>query len=262
MAWLLVCSVALAASALTLFSGFGLGTLLLPAFAVFFPIETAVAATAIVHLANNLFKLALVGRHADRSVVLHFGLPALLGAAGGAWILGTLASSAPLLRYRAFTRELEVHPVNLVIASLILVFAIWELRSDEGGPTFSPTWIPAGGLLSGFFGGLSGHQGAMRSAFLLQSGLSRDAFIGTGVTCAVLVDLARLGIYGRSWIRHPDPAGLVGDAGGLVIAATLSAFVGAFLGARMMKKVTLVAVRRLVGAMLILLAVALGSGWI
>ena len=48
--------VAFGVSLLTLFSGFGLGTLLLPAFAVFFPIEVAVASTAIVHAANNLFK--------------------------------------------------------------------------------------------------------------------------------------------------------------------------------------------------------------
>jgi uncharacterized membrane protein YfcA len=39
MSYLVVCAVALLASALTFFSGFGLGTLLLPAFALFFPIE-------------------------------------------------------------------------------------------------------------------------------------------------------------------------------------------------------------------------------
>jgi len=37
----------------------------MPAFALFFPIEVAVAATAIVHLANNIFKGGLVGKKAD-----------------------------------------------------------------------------------------------------------------------------------------------------------------------------------------------------
>jgi hypothetical protein len=63
--YLVVCSVALLASGLTFFSGFGLGTLLLPAFALFFPVEQAVALTAVVHFLNGLFKLGLVGRHAD-----------------------------------------------------------------------------------------------------------------------------------------------------------------------------------------------------
>jgi len=40
-----------------LLSGFGLGTLLLPVFALFFPLPVAIAATALVHLANNFFKL-------------------------------------------------------------------------------------------------------------------------------------------------------------------------------------------------------------
>ena len=76
MSFLIICSVALLASALTFFSGFGLGTLLLPAFALFVPIEQAVGLAAVVHFFNGLFKLALVGRFADRRVLLRFGLPA------------------------------------------------------------------------------------------------------------------------------------------------------------------------------------------
>ena len=57
MDYVIISIVALLVSGLTFFSGFGLGTLLMPAFALFFPIEVAVAATAIVHLANNIFKL-------------------------------------------------------------------------------------------------------------------------------------------------------------------------------------------------------------
>ena len=53
----IVCSlVALLASGLTFFSGFGLGTLLTPVFALFFPIEIAITITSIVHFLNNLFK--------------------------------------------------------------------------------------------------------------------------------------------------------------------------------------------------------------
>jgi uncharacterized membrane protein YfcA len=59
--YLLVFAMAFLASGLTFFSGFGLGTLLLPAFALFFPIEQAVALTAVVHFLNGLFKLGLVG---------------------------------------------------------------------------------------------------------------------------------------------------------------------------------------------------------
>jgi hypothetical protein len=46
-----------------------------------------------------------------------------------------------------------------------------------------------GGILSGFFGGLSGIQGAIRSAFLVKSGLKKEAYIATGVVIACFVDI-------------------------------------------------------------------------
>ena len=87
MEYLIVCTVALLASGLTFFSGFGLGTILMPVLALFFPVTIAIAATAIVHFANNLFKLALVGRSANRDVLIRFGVPAVVAALIGAWLL-------------------------------------------------------------------------------------------------------------------------------------------------------------------------------
>lgn len=87
-------------AAVTLFSCFGLGTVLMPVFALFFPIEVAIAATAVVHLANNLFKIALVGRLAKRDVVLRFGIPAVIAAFAGAALLAFLAPAAPLATYK------------------------------------------------------------------------------------------------------------------------------------------------------------------
>jgi hypothetical protein len=256
-----VCAVALVASALTLFSGFGLGTLLLPAFALVFPVDVAVAATAVVHLLNNLFKLALLGRHARPRVVLALGLPAIPAAAAGAWVLGLLAAGPELGRYAIFGREFVVTSIKLVIALAVAVFAALELSPVTGRRAFAPRWLPLGGLLMGFFGGLSGHQGALRSAFLLRCDLSKPAFIATGVACAVLVDLVRLGVYGRS-ILPP----LLHAAGGrelsLVAAASAAALAGAWVGARWLGHVTLEFVQRLVGTLLLLLAAALAAGLI
>lgn len=62
--------------------------------------------------------------------------------------------------------------------------------------SFSQKFIPLGGLLSGFFGGVSGNQGVLRSAFLIKSGLNKEEFIGTSVVSSVLVDVVRLTVYG------------------------------------------------------------------
>ena len=71
-------------SLLTLFSGFGLGTLLMPVFALFFPVEVAVASTAVVHAANNLFKVGLLARRAPLDVIVRFGAPAIVASFFGA----------------------------------------------------------------------------------------------------------------------------------------------------------------------------------
>lgn len=251
---------ALLVAGLTLFSGFGLGSLLLPVFALFFPLEVAVGATAVVHLANNLFKLALVGRHANWPVALRFGLPAVPAAFVGAFLLGYVSDLAPITEYALGSRSFSVTWIGILMGVLIAAFAVLDLVPFFDRLRIDAKYLPLGGLLSGLFGGISGHQGALRSAFLIQAGLSKEAFIGTGVVCAVAVDLARLSIYGVFALRDNLGALAEGSALSLLITAIVAAFVGSFVGARLMHKVTLNTVRRLVGALLLVLGAAIAAG--
>ncbi|MFQ5916172.1 MAG: TSUP family transporter [Nitrospinota bacterium] len=262
MSYFVICLVALVVSTLTLFSGFGLGTLLMPAFAIFFDVELAIAATAVVHLANNLFKASLIGSRADFNIVARFAVPAFLGAAVGAWLLGEIAGLPTLYRYHLGAREFELTVIKLVVAVLIAAFAILEITPRFKDGAFERKYVPLGGLLSGFFGGLSGHQGALRSAFLIRAGLEKEAFIGSVVACAVVVDISRLTVYGATFFpRHFSTLAAEGGMG-LLLAGSLAAFAGSFIGVRLLKKVTMRNVRNIVAAMLWLLAIALGTGWI
>ena len=258
--YLLICLVALLVAALTLFSGFGLGTLLLPAFALFFPVEIAVAATAIVHLANNLFKLGLVARYANWRVVLLFGVPAAVAAVGGALLLEKLADRAPLAEYELAEEVHRITLIKLIIGLLMIAFACLELAPSFEKLEFGPRLVALGGALSGFFGGLSGHQGALRAAFLVRLGLTKEAFLGTTAVCAVIVDVSRLLVYGVTFLGSELAMLRSGDGFGLVIAGALAAFVGSFVGLKLVKKVTMRTIQVLVGVMLFLLGIALASG--
>jgi hypothetical protein len=231
----------------------------MPAFALFLPVPVAIAATAVVHLANNLFKLVLVGRKADRSVVARFALPAAAAAIVGAMLLGLLADVPPFLRYSLGGEMRLVTPVKLTVALLMVVFALFELLPGLRELSFGRRYLLPGGLLSGFFGGLSGHQGALRSAFLVKADLGPEAFIGTSVVAAVLVDVARLAVYGVQF-RGAGVSVLGGDVGRLVLTGTLAAFIGSFIGARLVHRVTLPALQLLVGVLLLIVAAGLGSG--
>src|SRR5687768_10635010 len=91
--------VAFLVAILTFFSGFGLGTILTPVFMIFFPVDLAIALTGVVHFFNNIFKLFLVGRKANIQVVLRFGIPAVIAAFAGAWLLLQITDARPLFAY-------------------------------------------------------------------------------------------------------------------------------------------------------------------
>lgn len=255
----LVALVAFVASGLTLFSGFGLGTILMPVFALLMPVEVAIGATAVVHLANNLFKFGLVGRQADTAVVLKFAIPAAVAAIIGALLLVRLSDFPAIATWNAFGFERQIEPLPLVIGVLIAIFAVLELFPAFARLSFPRGLLPVGGVISGFFGGLSGNQGAFRSAFLIKSGLSKEAFVATGVASAVIVDLTRLGIYGLSHFTR-NFARLTPDVWTVVAVATICAFLGAFAGSRILKKVTLRWVQIVVAITMIALGAGLASG--
>lgn len=256
---LVICVASLIASGLTLFSGFGLGTILTPVFVLFFPVATAVAMTAVVHLANNLFKLGLVGRDANWAVVKRFGLPAALAAVVGAALLSSVSTMAPWFAYELMGTIHEITPVKASIGVVIVVFALLELSPAFARLAFPSRWLAVGGLVSGFFGGLSGNQGALRSAFLVKAGLSKEAYVGTNAVCAVIVDTLRLAVYAAmlhaTWAERID-----GRAAYTVVAAMLAAFLGAFFGKRMLTAVTHRFVELTVATAMVLVGAGLALG--
>jgi uncharacterized protein len=252
---IVICMVAFLTAILTFFSGFGLGTILMPVFAIFFPIEIAIALTGVVHFSNNLFKISLVGKKTDKEVLLKFGIPAILSSFAGAWLLLRITKIPYLLEYQLWDKNIEVTPVKLIIAILLIIFSLLEILPSVQKVQFSRNKLAIGGILSGFFGGLTGIQGAIRSAFLIKSGLSKEAYIATGVIIASLVDFTRLSVYASRFKEANLHEHLI-----LIILATLAAIIGAFIGNKLLKKVTLKFVQLLVAIMLILIALALGAG--
>jgi len=233
---------------MTFFSGFGLGTIMLPVFSIFFPLPVAIGATAIVHLANNLFKISLIFKNIDYKTLFGFGIPAFICSMLGAFLLGELSGSMPIGHYFMFGRRFEITELKLIIGGLMIFFAFFDLIPRLSKLTFSKKWIVLGGVLSGFFGGLSGHQGAFRSAFLTKVGLTKEQFISTSGAIAVIIDLSRIFVYYKTL----DFVALSNEKT-IIIVAMLSAFTGTFLGTKVLHKTTLKGIQIVVGVFLIVL---------
>lgn len=253
--YLVISLVAFGASLLTLFSGFGLGTLLLPAFLLFFPLEIAIALTAIVHLANNLFKLALFYPFINSHILKRFGIPSVLAAFIGAWCLSLLSNVPHLGAISLLGKTFLLSPLKMLIGCLVMAFALIDLVPKWANTTFPAKYLPLGGAISGFFGGISGHQGMLRTAFLVKSNLEKETFIGTGVSVACLVDVTRLSMYAQ----HLTTASL-SLHWELLCVAVLSAFAGAYWGSKWLQKVMLTWLQRIVGISLVLFGALMTLG--
>lgn len=253
MEFLVIGLAALIGSGLTLFSGFGLGTILVPVFALFFPLDMAILLTAIVHFLNNSFKFILLGKNANWQVIIRFGLPAIVFAYLGAEVLKRVEHLPEITHYSIQQHNFEITWVKVIIGLLLIVFAIIEMVSSKW--QVDRKYLPFGGILSGFFGGLSGHQGALRSVFLLRSGLSKEGFIATGVVIACLVDIARLTNYIPEIIKKGNEINY-----SLLIFTTLTAFTGVWLGNKLVKKVTIRFLQILVSVLLIVFGISMMTG--
>jgi len=254
-AYFFICLTSLIGSGLTFFSGFGLGTILLPVFALFFPLETAVALTAIVHFLNNIFKLFLVAKNVDKNVLIRFGLPSVLAALIGAMLLMKLSVLPPMYSYTLNAHVFAISLVKIIMAFIIIFFCLFDILPALSKLEFSSKYLPIGGVLSGFFGGLSGNQGALRSAFLMRSGLSKESFIATGVVIACMIDMTRLSVYAGHFLKTTQTINYP-----LMISATLCAFLGAFIGNKLIKKVTIQSFKYMVATALIVFALLMASG--
>lgn len=232
------------ASFLSFFSGFGLGTILMPVIAIFFPLEIAIALTAIVHLLHNVLKTGFLWRAIDWKVAIRFGLVALIASIPGALLLKELSGVAPISEYTFLGIKGAFSILHICIGFLLILFATLEAFPLK---TFRFKNLVIGGVVSGFFGGLSGNQGAFRSLFLINTNLNKNVFIGTNACIAVFVDIVRLVVYSLSFhhlLTHSNVT--------LLSIATIASIAGVVLGAFLLEKVTIGIIQKMIVILLYL----------
>ena len=251
----IVSIVSFTAAILTFFSGFGLGTILTPVMMIFFPTEVAIAFTGLVHFSNNIFKFFLVGKNIDKKVLIRFGLPSVIAALIGSYLLVLIDENIVIFSYHFFDKKINVVLVKFLISILLITFAIIDLIPQIKNLNFDKKYLPVGGFLSGFFGGLSGNQGALRSAFLVKHGLEKSVFVATTVAVSSLVDITRLGIYSTNFLNLN-----YSDFYQLGFFSVVSAVAGSFIGNNLLKKVTIEQIKKIVALLLVLLGMSLLIG--
>jgi uncharacterized membrane protein YfcA len=204
--------VAIASGATATVVGFGIGSLMTPLLAARFGTATAVALVMLPHAAATAVRCWRLRAHVDRSVLVRYGLLSAAGALAGALNYTRLGPGT-------LTRWLGV---------LLLLTAAAQLTG------WASRWQPRGGLvalfglLSGFFGGIAGNKGGLRSAALTAFSLPPLGLVSTATATGLVVDAARAPVY----VWHAGPVLLTLWAP--IVIATAGVLIGTVAGERLL----------------------------
>lgn len=232
---LLIGAVAVVAGAIASVSGFGIGSLLTPTFALQLDPRLAVAAVSIPHLAGTAIRFWMLRRHTDAGVLVRFGSMSALGSLTGA-VAGAFVRPAAL---------------RLLLGVLLVFVAGGELAGWTKRMRFDGRWAWLAGAVSGVFGGLVGNQGGLRAAAMLGFHLPKASFVATATAIALVVDGARMPVY--AWT---DGARIAAVAP-LIALATSGVVVGTLAGHRVLAAVPERLFRVVVALLLLALGIAL-----
>jgi uncharacterized membrane protein YfcA len=144
-----------------------------------FGMSTAVAAVTVPHAMATAFRCWRLRAGIDLPVLTRFGVLSAAGALAGALVYTRLGPTT----------------LTRILGGLLVLTSVAHLTGR------TTRWRPRGplvavfGLMSGFFGGVAGNQGGLRSAALLAFQLPPTRYVATATATGLLVDMARTPVY-------------------------------------------------------------------
>jgi len=226
--------VTLLASCIGTLSGFGLSTIMLPILLLFLPFTQVILLVSIIHWFHSGWNTLLFREGISWHLFAYFGIPGIVTSTFGARLVG--GEPEHLLPFLG---------VFLIGYSFLLIFV----------PKFQLPYTRLialmGGSLSGFFAGIFGMRGAVRSMFLSAFNLPKIVYLGTTGVIAFFVDSTRLFVYVLEGINI-DPSLWWG-----LLLFVPASFVGSYIGRYLVYKISIQYFRKFVALFLLLVGLRL-----
>lgn len=214
--YLVLIPVTLGTSLVTLFTGFGVGTIMMPVMAIFFDVKVAIFLAAIVHFFNNISRLVLYRAEIKWEIIKRFGVVSIVGA-----FIGSFAQI-----------YLDGSWLKVGVGIFLISYSFLTLVPTKIKIKLSANVDFIGGFLSGLIGGLIGNQGAIRSIYLLNYGLEKKELIVSSAFIAVIIDSTRIPVYAFSNYQYIQENSM------LLVSIIASAILGTMLGNKLLPKVS------------------------
>jgi len=173
------------ASGIGTITGFGTSTILIPILLLYLPLPETLLVVGIIHFSGDIWKMILFRKGFDWKLILAFGLTGIVASYLGAQIVFS-TSAETLLR---------------VLGAFMLTYTVFLVfKPGFKIPKRNFTAIMGGGL-SGFFAGIFGVGGAIRTLFLSAFDLPKAVFVATTGAIAFLIDFTRITTYLMNGVR-------------------------------------------------------------
>jgi uncharacterized membrane protein YfcA len=167
------------ASGIGTLTGFGTSTIMVPILLFFLPLPETLLLVGVIHLFGDIWKMLLFRKGFKWKLILTFGIAGIITTFIGANIVFAISHEL-LLRILG----------GFLVAYTVFLF----IRPKFKIPKNNMTAI-SGGALSGFFAGIFGVGGAVRSAFLSAFDLPKAVYIATAGAIAFVIDITRISTY-------------------------------------------------------------------
>ena len=210
---ILIFLVVIFAAALTVPAGFGLSTIMTPIVLLMMPPHEAVAVVGVVHGIHNGAKYISLREYVDVDAVKHYGIWLVIGA-----IIGSVLNNS-----------VPQKPLLIIIGAFLIVLPLLTMSEKWTNYKIPESNDRIGGFGSGFMGGLSGHQGALRAMFLSRRLKDKMNYAATASVLALCVDITRVPVY--FFFRYENMA----EYFELTIILVLAALIGVDVGKKWLK---------------------------
>lgn len=225
--------VSLIAGAVASIAGFGIGSMITPLLALKTGIGVAVAGVSIAHFCGTAVRFISLRKFINKNVLLRFGLASAAGGLIGALLHNVLYNIV----------------LTIIFGCLLILAGIMGLTGLSEKIHFSKTASWIAGILSGFFGGLVGNQGGIRSSVLLGFKLKEKEFVATATGIALMVDIARIPVY------LAFQAEQILSIWKLILITLIGVIIGTVVGIRILKKIPEKIFTKVVSAIIILIGI-------
>lgn len=228
--WVLLIGTALVGSTMGGVAGFGAGVILLPVLALVLGVRTAVVTLTVTMLIGNTSRIWWSRTDIEWPVVLRYLLGAVPGTALGVFLFAEASTTSLSAVIGAFL-------IAAVPLRRLLLTRNYKIRLEHFGPL---------GAVIGALSALVVTTGPLVTPFFLAYGLRRGAYIATEASCALGMHVVRGAGFAKLALLTRETALL-----GLALGATM--FAGAWLGRRIVDRLSERAVLAAIEVMLVLM---------